>query len=200
MGCVVNGPGEAREADLGIAAGRKRGHLFVKGEVVKVVPESRDGRRRSSSGPHIIDEGGVEAALARKDAGAAAEADADRAALLDEKGDDANQAGRAHPDHPQARRELTATPGGAVRGGAVASAPYGQAPRAHPPGGGLPPLVPGRRRQGGDGRQRAGAGHHGHPSRTATPSGSRCRPRSTAASRPRGPRTPTSRCSSPRAT
>ena len=42
---------------------------------------------------HIIDEGGVEAALARKDAGAAAEADADRAALLDEKGDDANQAG-----------------------------------------------------------------------------------------------------------
>ena len=39
MGCVVNGPGEAREADLGIAAGRKRGHLFVKGQVVKVVPE-----------------------------------------------------------------------------------------------------------------------------------------------------------------
>src|SRR5829696_3627721 len=39
MGCVVNGPGEAREADLGIAAGRKRGHLFVKGQVVRVVPE-----------------------------------------------------------------------------------------------------------------------------------------------------------------
>src|SRR6478752_5887540 len=39
MGCVVNGPGEAREADLGIAAGRHRGHLFVKGKVVKVVPE-----------------------------------------------------------------------------------------------------------------------------------------------------------------
>ena len=39
MGCVVNGPGEAREADLGIAAGRQRGHLFVKGKVVKVVPE-----------------------------------------------------------------------------------------------------------------------------------------------------------------
>ena len=44
MGCVVNGPGEAREADLGIAAGRRRGHLFVKGEVVKVVPEVADGR------------------------------------------------------------------------------------------------------------------------------------------------------------
>src|SRR5690606_18349532 len=40
MGCVVNGPGEAREADLGIAAGRRRGHLFVKGKVVKVVPEA----------------------------------------------------------------------------------------------------------------------------------------------------------------
>src|SRR6202051_2193816 len=39
MGCVVNGPGEAREADLGIAAGRKRGHLFIKGKIVRVVPE-----------------------------------------------------------------------------------------------------------------------------------------------------------------
>ena len=39
MGCVVNGPGEAREADLGIAAGNKRGHLFVKGRNVAVVPE-----------------------------------------------------------------------------------------------------------------------------------------------------------------
>ena len=45
MGCVVNGPGEAREADLGIAAGNKRGHLFVKGRNVAVVPEDRDGRR-----------------------------------------------------------------------------------------------------------------------------------------------------------
>lgn len=40
MGCVVNGPGEAREADLGIAAGRGKGHLFVKGKVVRVVPEA----------------------------------------------------------------------------------------------------------------------------------------------------------------
>jgi len=39
MGCVVNGPGEAREADLGIAAGRKRGHLFIKGKIIRVVPE-----------------------------------------------------------------------------------------------------------------------------------------------------------------
>src|SRR5439155_17518199 len=40
MGCVVNGPGEAREADLGIAAGRGKGHLFVRGQVVRVVPEA----------------------------------------------------------------------------------------------------------------------------------------------------------------
>src|SRR6185503_530943 len=40
MGCVVNGPGEAREADLGIAGGRGKGHLFVKGHVVRVVPEA----------------------------------------------------------------------------------------------------------------------------------------------------------------
>ena len=39
MGCVVNGPGEARDADLGIAAGNKRGHLFIKGQNVAVVPE-----------------------------------------------------------------------------------------------------------------------------------------------------------------
>ena len=39
MGCVVNGPGEARQADLGIAAGRGKGHLFVAGRVVRVVPE-----------------------------------------------------------------------------------------------------------------------------------------------------------------
>ena len=40
MGCVVNGPGEARDADLGIAAGRGKGHLFVRGQVVRVVPEA----------------------------------------------------------------------------------------------------------------------------------------------------------------
>src|SRR4029453_14118413 len=39
MGCVVNGPGEARDADIGIAAGRRKGHLIVKGQVVAVVPE-----------------------------------------------------------------------------------------------------------------------------------------------------------------
>ncbi|WP_020575649.1 flavodoxin-dependent (E)-4-hydroxy-3-methylbut-2-enyl-diphosphate synthase [Actinopolymorpha alba] len=41
MGCVVNGPGEAREADLGVASGNGKGQIFVKGEVVKTVPESQ---------------------------------------------------------------------------------------------------------------------------------------------------------------
>ncbi|WP_157249758.1 flavodoxin-dependent (E)-4-hydroxy-3-methylbut-2-enyl-diphosphate synthase [Nonomuraea typhae] len=41
MGCVVNGPGEAREADLGVASGNGKGQIFVKGEVVKTVSESR---------------------------------------------------------------------------------------------------------------------------------------------------------------
>ena len=40
MGCVVNGPGEAREADLGVAAGNGKGQIFIKGEVIKTVPES----------------------------------------------------------------------------------------------------------------------------------------------------------------
>ena len=39
MGCVVNGPGEAREADLGVASGNGKGQIFVKGEVIKTVPE-----------------------------------------------------------------------------------------------------------------------------------------------------------------
>ncbi|MGW2327178.1 flavodoxin-dependent (E)-4-hydroxy-3-methylbut-2-enyl-diphosphate synthase [Streptomyces sp. NPDC001700] len=41
MGCVVNGPGEARDADLGVASGNGKGQIFVKGEVIKTVPESK---------------------------------------------------------------------------------------------------------------------------------------------------------------
>jgi len=93
MGCVVNGPGEAREADLGIAAGRKRGHLFVKGKVVKVVPEDEMVDALVEWADVIANEG-IEGALGRADEGAAAEADADRAALLDEQGADANAAGQ----------------------------------------------------------------------------------------------------------
>jgi (E)-4-hydroxy-3-methylbut-2-enyl-diphosphate synthase len=90
MGCVVNGPGEAREADLGIAAGRKRGHLFVKGSVVKVVPED-EMVDQLVEWAGIVAEDGVEAALARAEKGAAAEAEKDRQALLEEQGDDANE-------------------------------------------------------------------------------------------------------------
>ena len=49
MGCVVNGPGEAREADLGVASGNGKGQIFVKGEVIKTVPEAEivaDAHRR----------------------------------------------------------------------------------------------------------------------------------------------------------
>jgi (E)-4-hydroxy-3-methylbut-2-enyl-diphosphate synthase len=92
MGCVVNGPGEAREADLGIAAGRRRGHLFVKGQVVRVVPED-EMVDALVEWAHLIAEDGVEAALAQADAAAASEAEADRQALLEAKGDDANAAG-----------------------------------------------------------------------------------------------------------
>jgi (E)-4-hydroxy-3-methylbut-2-enyl-diphosphate synthase len=92
MGCVVNGPGEARDADLGIAAGRHRGHLFVKGVNVAVVPEDEMVTTLVDWAEYIV-EHGTEAALARADvAKAKREADRDRAALLDEKGDDANDA------------------------------------------------------------------------------------------------------------
>ncbi len=91
MGCVVNGPGEARSADLGIAAGRSRGHLFVKGQVVSVVPED-EMVAALVSWAGIVAADGVEAALSRAEAGAAAAAEADRAALVSEQGDDVNQA------------------------------------------------------------------------------------------------------------
>ncbi|MEJ5256325.1 MAG: flavodoxin-dependent (E)-4-hydroxy-3-methylbut-2-enyl-diphosphate synthase [Acidimicrobiales bacterium] len=90
MGCVVNGPGEAREADLGIAAGRRRGHLFVKGKVVKVVPED-EMVDALVEWARLIAEGGVEEALRHGDADAAAEAERDRRALLEEQGTDANR-------------------------------------------------------------------------------------------------------------
>ena len=93
MGCVVNGPGEAREADLGIAAGNKRGHLFVKGRNVAVVPESEMVEALVDWATYI-NEHGVEAAIARVDTALAErEAAKDRNALLEEKGDDANRAG-----------------------------------------------------------------------------------------------------------
>ena len=86
MGCVVNGPGEARSADLGIAAGKKRGHLFIKGQVVKVVDEKdmvgallKEGR--------LIAEEGIDARLATADADAAQIAEEDVKELLNIQGD-----------------------------------------------------------------------------------------------------------------
>ena len=90
MGCVVNGPGEARDADIGIAAGRKRGHLFVKGTNVAVVAEDEMVSTLVEWAEFIM-EHGADAALARADlVKAKREADRDRAELLDEQGDDAN--------------------------------------------------------------------------------------------------------------
>jgi (E)-4-hydroxy-3-methylbut-2-enyl-diphosphate synthase len=89
MGCVVNGPGEAREADLGIAAGRRRGHLFIKGKIVRVVPEDEMVEALVEEAEKLVAEG-IEARLAAADAGAEAEAEADRRMLLEAQGDDAN--------------------------------------------------------------------------------------------------------------
>lgn len=89
MGCVVNGPGEARSADLGIAAGRHRGHLFIKGQIVRVVPEDQMVAALVEEAEKLVAEG-IDARLAAADSHAAAEAEADRAALLDLRGDDAN--------------------------------------------------------------------------------------------------------------
>ncbi len=93
MGCVVNGPGEARDADLGIAAGNKRGHLFVKGQNVAVVPED-EMVDALVEWAELIHGEGVEAALARVDTEKAVrEAELDRRRLLADQGEDANETG-----------------------------------------------------------------------------------------------------------
>ena len=92
MGCVVNGPGEARDADIGIAAGNKRGHLFIKGQNVAVVPED-EMVDQLVDWAEFINEQGIDAALERADLDKARrEAEKDRAKLLADKGDDANAA------------------------------------------------------------------------------------------------------------
>ena len=86
MGCVVNGPGEAREADLGIAGGRGKGHLFVKGQVIRVVPEADMVSALVEEAQRISVEG-VEARLAAADQDAAAIAEASREELMQIQGD-----------------------------------------------------------------------------------------------------------------
>jgi (E)-4-hydroxy-3-methylbut-2-enyl-diphosphate synthase len=90
MGCVVNGPGEARDADLGIAAGRGKGHLFVRGKVVRVVPEREMVEALVAEAERIVAEG-IEARLAAADADAEAIAAATRDELLQIQGLDANR-------------------------------------------------------------------------------------------------------------
>ena len=86
MGCVVNGPGEARSADLGIAAGKKRGHLFIKGQVVKVVDEKDMVNALLEEG-RLIAEEGIEARIAAADTDAAQIAEDDVKELLNIQGD-----------------------------------------------------------------------------------------------------------------
>ena len=63
MGCVVNGPGEAREADLGVASGNGKGQIFVKGEVIKTVPEDQIVETLIEEALRIAEEMGVEVDL-----------------------------------------------------------------------------------------------------------------------------------------
>lgn len=89
MGCVVNGPGEAKGADIGIAAGRNRGHLFIKGQVVRVVREDQMVDSLLELAEAFVAEG-PEAALAKADPMAAKLAEEDRLALVELRGADPN--------------------------------------------------------------------------------------------------------------
>ena len=98
MGCVVNGPGEAREADIGIAAGKGKGHLFIKGQVVRVVPEAEMVGALVEEARRLADEG-VEARLAAADGVAEDLARETAAELLAARGD---------VNHAQERRDRVA--------------------------------------------------------------------------------------------
>jgi (E)-4-hydroxy-3-methylbut-2-enyl-diphosphate synthase len=91
MGCVVNGPGEAREADIGIAAGKNKGHLFIKGQVVRVVPEAEMVDALVEEARKLVEEG-VEARLAAADADAASVANETALELRSARGDANNAA------------------------------------------------------------------------------------------------------------
>jgi len=89
MGCVVNGPGEARQADIGIAAGRGKGHLFIKGRVVRVVAEDEMVDALLEEARLLVEQGAEARIAAAGDA--AAEMAADAAAALLAAGGDANR-------------------------------------------------------------------------------------------------------------
>lgn len=105
MGCVVNGPGEAREADLGIAGGKHKGHLFIRGKIVRVVDEDRMIEELVSEAKYLMEQG-VEARLLAADPTAESEAAADREELFKLSGSDPNAtAGRIE----SIRRRVTPT-------------------------------------------------------------------------------------------
>jgi len=93
MGCVVNGPGEARSADLGIAAGNGKGHLFVRGQMIRVVPEADMVAALVEEAERLVAEG-AEARIAAADVGAVEEAERNRLAMLADQGDDPNAIGQ----------------------------------------------------------------------------------------------------------
>ena len=86
MGCVVNGPGEAKSADLGIAAGKNKGHLFIKGQVVKVVNENEMVSSLVQEGELLVKEG-IDSRLAAADKNAEVIAKKDAEQLLNSQGD-----------------------------------------------------------------------------------------------------------------
>ena len=106
MGCVVNGPGEAREADIGIAAGRGKGHLFIKGQVVRVVQEAEMVDALVDEARRLAEEG-VDARLAAADVSAADLAEEQAIELRSLQGD-ANRA--------EARRAAVAEVAGGSEG------------------------------------------------------------------------------------
>ena len=121
MGCVVNGPGEARDADLGIAAGRGKGHLFVRGQVVRVVPEAEMVDALVDEAETIVAEG-IEARLAAADENAEAIAAATREELLQIQGTRRQPQRREDRPHPRDRR-LTRGPGPRDGGRSTSTAP-----------------------------------------------------------------------------
>ena len=86
MGCVVNGPGEAKSADIGIAAGKNKGHLFIKGQVVKAVNENEMVSSLVEEGELLVKEG-IASRLAAADKNAEAIAKKDVEELLNSQGD-----------------------------------------------------------------------------------------------------------------
>ena len=194
MGCVVNGPGEAREADIGIAAGQAEGPPVHPGQDRPGRARGRHGAGPGRGGRASGGRGGRGAhrrgRRRRRGRGRGRPPGAARAT-----GADPNHTVGEDRDHPPPRRvDLSGSSRACPT--PVTCAPMSEG-RDRDPGRGLPPLVPRGDRPGRDGRQRPGPRHHGHPALGLRHLGAACRPSSTGASRRPGPRTPTSRSSSP---